>query len=222
MNGRRLLIIGSGGFGRETALAARDGGFDGDVLGFLDDNPRLAGSTIAGLPVLGPVAAVAEYGDAEVVVATGRPDNFTSRHAIVADLGLPAERYATVVHPAAALASDTEVGAGSVVLAGVVATTGVAIGRHVALMPHVVLTHEARVGDFATVASAVSLAGGVVVEEGAYLGAATLVRQGLTVGAGAMTGMGSLVVDDIPGGRLWFGAPARDHGPSPAHGYRFC
>lgn len=216
---RGLLIIGSGGFGREAARAALDGGFPGEVLGYLDDDPALAGRSFGGLPVLGPIAAVHEHPDASVVIATGRPDNYTSRHALVVRLGLPAERYATIIHPMAALAGDTMVGPGSVILHGAVATTGVRIGQHVAVMPQVVLTHEVSLGDFVTVASSVALAGGVAVGPGAYLGAGTMVRQGLRIGALAMTGMASLVLADVPARRLWFGRPAMDRGPSPAAGY---
>ena len=219
MSRRSLVVIGSGGFGRETAQAARDGGFDGEVLGFLDDNPALAGATVTDLPILGPIGAIADMPEVHVVVATGRPDNYTSRRAIVTRLGLRADRFATVVHPRAALAGDTVVGPGSVVLAGAVATSGVQIGAHVAVMPHAILTHGVRVDDFATVASSVALAGEVRVGAGAYLGAGTLVRQGLSVGEWAMTGMGSLVLQDVPTRRLWFGSPAADRGPSPAAGF---
>jgi sugar O-acyltransferase (sialic acid O-acetyltransferase NeuD family) len=215
-----LLIVGSGGLGRETARAAADGGYDGQVLGFLDDDPARVGTTVVGLPVLGPTSALPCYPDARVVVATGRPDHYTSRPRIVAALDLPQDRYATVVHPAAALAGDTEVGPGSVVLAGVVATSGVRIGAHVALMPSVVLTHETAIEDYATVASAVALSGAVVVAEGAYVGAGSLVRQGLRVGAWALVGMGSLVLAEVPDERLWFGRPATDRGPAPAAGFR--
>lgn len=214
-----LLIIGSGGFGREAARAARDGGFDGELLGFLDDNPALAGRSVGGIPVIGPLAAVSDFPEAGVVVATGRPDNYTSRHAIVQRLRLPPERYARIVHPQAGLAADTEVGPGSVVLAGAVATTGVSIGAHVAVMPQVVLTHECSVADFATLASAAGLAGGVSVGPGAYLGAGTTVREGRRIGALAMTGMASLVLADVPARRLWFGSPAVDRGASPAAAY---
>lgn len=215
----QLLIIGTGGFGQEVAQAARDGGFDGEVLGFLDDDPALAGRVVRGLPVLGPSDAVHRFGSASLVVATGRPDNYVSRHAIVARLGLPDDRYATVVHRAAALAGDALIGPGSVVLAGAVATSNVRIGAHVAVMPHVVLTHDTSVADFATLATAVSLSGGASVGEGAYLGAGTLVRQGLSIGPLAMTGMASLILWDVPARRLWFGSPAVDHGASPGAGY---
>jgi sugar O-acyltransferase (sialic acid O-acetyltransferase NeuD family) len=162
---------------------------------------------------------VHDHPDAAVVIATGRPDNYTSRHAIAAVLALPDARYGRVIHPRAALAGDTWVGPGAVVLAGAVATTGVRIGAHAAVMPNVVLTHETTVGDFATLASAVALAGGVRIGTGAYIGAATVVRQGLSVGDWAMTGMGSMVLANIPPGRLWFGVPAVDRGSSPGAGY---
>lgn len=215
----QLLIIGSGGFGREAARAALDGGFDGEVLGFIDDNPALVGVSFGGLPVIGPLAAVGDFPEAGVVVATGRPDNYTSRHAIVRRLSLPPERFARIVHPQAMLAGDTVVGPGSVVLAGVVATAGVRIGAHVAVMPQVVLTHESSVAEFTTLASSVALAGGVSVGPGAYLGAGTTVREGRSVGALAMTGMASLVLADVPPRRLWFGSPAVDRGASPAAAY---
>ncbi|MGB7979558.1 MAG: NeuD/PglB/VioB family sugar acetyltransferase [Candidatus Nanopelagicales bacterium] len=219
MSAAGLVIIGAGGFGRETARAALDGGYDGTLLGFLDDDPGLAGATVAGMPVLGPVAALAELPDAQVIVATGRPDNYTSRPRIVAGLGIDEARWATVVHPGASLASDTTVGPGSVLLAGVIATAGVRIGSHAAVMPLVVLTHDVHVGDFATIASAVALAGGVRVGDGAYLGAGTMVREGCSVGGWAMTGMASLVLADVPPGRLWFGSPATDRDASPAAGF---
>jgi sugar O-acyltransferase (sialic acid O-acetyltransferase NeuD family) len=221
MSGAGLVLIGSGGFGRETAAAARDGGFDGEVHGFLDDNPDRAGAMLAGLPVLGPLEVLAEFPDALVVITTGRPDNYTSRAAIVTRLGLPSSRYGTVVHPRASLAPDTEVGPGSVVLAGAVATTGVRIGSHVAVMPQVLLTHDDSVEDFATLAGGVSLAGNVHVGMGAYVGAGALVRQGLKLGAWSMIGMGSLVLEDVPDRRLWFGTPAGDRGPSPAAEFRW-
>jgi sugar O-acyltransferase (sialic acid O-acetyltransferase NeuD family) len=144
-----------------------------------------------------------------VAVTTGRPDAYFSRKRIVTRLGLPGERHATVVHPAAALSASTALGLGCVVLAGVVATADVNVGSHVAMMPGVVLTHDTSVHDFVTLASGARLSGGVVVEEGAYIGAGALVREGCRIGAWSMVGMGSVVLDDVPPGEVWAGAPAR-------------
>jgi sugar O-acyltransferase (sialic acid O-acetyltransferase NeuD family) len=205
---RPLLLVGTGGFARETASAAAVCP-EWTVLGFCDDDPARHGTAVDGLPVLGPAEAVHEHPGAGVVLCTGSPRNFGSRAALAARLALPSDRYGTLVHPAAAIAPGTVLGTGTVVLAGAVVTSPQRIGAHVAVMPQVVLTHDDEVGDFVTLASRVALGGGVVVEPGAYLGAGALVREGLTIGAGALVGMGSVVLADVPAGEVWAGNPAR-------------
>jgi sugar O-acyltransferase (sialic acid O-acetyltransferase NeuD family) len=209
---RPLLLVGAGGLARETLAAARAGAEAGRrwrPLGLLDDNPDRHGSVVDGLPVLGPVDAVADHPDAAVVICTGSVRDPGSRQRIACRLALPDDRYGTVVHPAASLAPGTEVGAGSVLLAGCVVTAPQRIGRHVVAMPHVLLTHDDEVGDYVTMAGKVGLAGGVRVGEGAYLGAGALVREGLGIGAWSVVGMGAIVLEDVPAGEVWVGAPAR-------------
>ena len=132
-----------------------------------------------------------------------------SRLRIVGELGLPAARYATIVHPTAAISVSSSIGPGSVLLAHVALTTAVRVGGHVAIMPQVVLTHDDVVEDFATLASGVRLGGSVHVGRAAYLGAGALVREGCSVGAGALVGMGAVVTRDIPAYEVWAGVPAR-------------
>jgi acetyltransferase-like isoleucine patch superfamily enzyme len=36
-----------------------------------------------------------------------------------------------------------------------------------------------------------------------------LVREKLSIGAGAVVGMGSVVLQDVPAGEVWAGVPAR-------------
>ena len=121
-----LVIVGVGGFSRETAQAVhmvqRHGPAVWDPCGFVDDDPAEPGTIVDGLPVFGTIGTLATSPDAMVVVGTGRPDNYTSRRAIVGRLGLPAERYATIVHPDASIAPTTAIGVGTVILAGTVAT----------------------------------------------------------------------------------------------------
>ena len=201
---RELVIVGAGGFARETAAAAAAAGWR--VLGFVDDDPALHGTTRSGLPILGPVSATAETA---VVVCVGNPRDYTARQRIVERLGLPAQRYATVVHPDATVGAGSVVGPGSVLLAGTVLTADVTVGAHVAVMPQAVLTHDDRVGDYATIASGVRLGGGAMLDRGAYVGAGALVREGVTVGAWSLVGMGSVVLRDVPPGEVWAGNPAR-------------
>ena len=207
-----LVLVGAGGFARETAEAVKAINAihpHFDLLGFVDDDPTLAGAKVDGLPVLGPLSEVAHLPQAQVIVCTGNPGNYFSRKRIVRRLALDPARYATVIHPAAVLPESCWIGPGSVLLAGVVATAAVSIGAHVAVMPTVVLTHDNEVGDFATIATGVRLSGAVRVREGAYLGAGALVREGREVGAWSLVGLGAVVLGDVPAYEVWAGVPAR-------------
>jgi sugar O-acyltransferase (sialic acid O-acetyltransferase NeuD family) len=214
---RPLVVVGAGGFARETVQLVRrhpavgPAGESYAVAGFLDDDPRRQGTRVDGIPVLGPCQDARDHAErgAALLVCVGNPGDPTSRRRLVARLDLPDTAYATVVHPLADVSPDSTLGAGTVLHAGVVLTAAVEVGRHVAVMPQVVLTHDDVIGDHATFAAGVRLAGGVVVEDAAYLGAGALVREGRRIGAGALVGMGSVVVRDVPADEVWAGSPAR-------------
>jgi sugar O-acyltransferase (sialic acid O-acetyltransferase NeuD family) len=211
--GGDLVLIGAGGFARETAQAVhalnRTGAAAWRLIGYLDDDPALHGREIDGTVILGGRERIRDLPDAAFVVCTGRPDNYVSRLKITGDLGLPPERYATIVHPTAAVSRSSSVGPGSVLLAQVTLTATVTVGAHVAIMPHVTLAHDAVIDDFVTIASGVCLGGGVRVRTSAYLGAGALVGEGRTIGAFSLIGMGAVVTHDVPAAEVWVGVPAR-------------
>lgn len=210
--GGDLVVVGAGGFGRETVEAARAMnavGASWRLLGYLDDDAALSGQCPEDVPVLGGREELKHLPNASVVVCTGRPDDYLSRPRIVESFGIPAERYATIVHPTAAVAPSSRIGPGSVLLAHAVLTAAVRIGSHVAVMPHVTFTHDDVVEDFATLATGVSLGGGVRIGQCAYVGAGALVRENRDVGPCALVGMGSVVITDVPACEVWAGVPAR-------------
>jgi sugar O-acyltransferase (sialic acid O-acetyltransferase NeuD family) len=210
-----LLLVGAGGFARETLeliRAINRVAPTWSVLGLLDDNPSMQGRVVGGAPVIGGSAAVHEHPDAMVVACVASPDEPGRRLALVDRLRLPAERYARLVHPTAVLPESASAGPGSVVHATSVLTADVAIGAHVAVMPAVVLTHDVVVEDGVTFGTRVSVAGGATIGRGAYIGAGALVRERLTVGAGALVGMGAVVTKPVPDGEVWVGVPARPAG----------
>ncbi len=214
MTGRsltRVVIVGAGGFGRETASLLADLADAGECIpeGFLDDDPELSGAIVAGLPVLGEIDVAKELTSVSFVVAIGNPHDFAAKERIVARLGLQPDRYATLVHPRASIGRDVRIEEGSVLLAGTVVTHGVTIGRHVGIMPNAVITHDDTVGDFTIIGSGVTIAGAVAVEAGAYIGAGATIGGGLTIGEGALIGMGAVVTRDVPPGETWAGVPAR-------------
>jgi UDP-2-acetamido-3-amino-2,3-dideoxy-glucuronate N-acetyltransferase len=55
-----------------------------------------------------------------------------------------------------------------------------------------------------------------LVRKGASVGANATIVCGITIGEGAMIGAGSVVTKDVPPNELWYGNPARYHGPANA------
>jgi sugar O-acyltransferase (sialic acid O-acetyltransferase NeuD family) len=202
-----LLLVGAGGFAREVLAAVRAGD-EWTPLGALDDDPDRHGTAIDGLPVLGSTGLVHEHPGAAVVVCVANAHRPRTRETVTGRLGLPADRYGTVVHPAASVAAGTELGPGTILLAGVVITTPQRVGAHVVAMPHAVLTHDDEVEDFVTLAGRATLAGGVHIGQCAYLGQGSMVREHVKIGEGAVIGMGAVVLSDVPAGEIWAGVPA--------------
>jgi sugar O-acyltransferase (sialic acid O-acetyltransferase NeuD family) len=208
----RLLLIGAGAFARETlelVAAVNTLAPTWTVVGLLDDDPRTHGRKVHDVTVLGPPAAVGDEPDALVVATVASPGDPLRRLSLVDRLGLPAERYATLVHPAAVVPASASIGPGSIVHATTVLTADVVLGAQVAVMPAVVLTHDDVVEDGVTFGAGARVAGGVRIGRGAYIGSGALIREDLTVGAGAVVGMGAVVTHSVPPGEVWAGVPAR-------------
>lgn len=204
---QRLLLVAAGGLARETLAVERARGRY-DAIRLLDDDPRLWGSTMGGIPVAGGLEEV-KRDDADVVVCAGRGAVRRRLVSRLRELGVSDDRYARVVHPTVDVPPGCDVGAGSILLAQVVLTANVTLGRHVVVMPHVTLTHEDVVEDYVTLCAGVTLGGEVRVGSGAYLGMSSSVRERLVVGADATLGMGSALLHDLPPGQTWVGVPAR-------------
>ena len=205
-----IILVTAGGLARETASACLHPCWSGGpLLGYLDDDPAKAGTTIAGLPVLGALQSVGEHPEAKLVVCAGQGASRRSIVGRLAELGIGDDRYATIVDPSVHVPASCTVGVGSILLGGTVLTAGVRVGAHVVCMPNVVLTHDDVLSDFATLAAGVVLGGTVHVGEAAYLGMNASVRQQRSVGAEATLGMGSVLLSDQPAETIWAGVPAR-------------
>lgn len=199
----RVLLVGASGLAREVIATGVL-----DVVGVLDDDAALLGTRVGGIQVVGAVEAASERGEQLLVCVgpSGRRRDVVRRLRAV---GVPDERFATLVARSATVGGSSSVGRGSILLDGVVVTADATIGDHVVIMPNCTVTHDDALADFATLAAGVALGGGVTIGEAAYLGMNASVRQGATVGAAATVGMGAAVVADVPAGETWVGVPAR-------------
>ncbi|WP_153503573.1 NeuD/PglB/VioB family sugar acetyltransferase [Cumulibacter manganitolerans] len=197
-----VLLVGASGLTREVIASGIE-----DVVGVLDDDPALAGTCLAGVPVIGPVELAARR-DERLLIGIGPSGVRRTVVERLTSLGVRDDRYATYLAPSVRVGTGSTVGAGSIVLDGCVLTADVRVGRHVVLMPSCTLTHDDELDDFVTLAAGVRLGGGVRVQSAAYVGMNASARQGVTIGAGAIVGMGAVVLGDVPYAQTWVGVPA--------------
>lgn len=109
---------------------------------------------------------------------------------------------------------DVAIGEGAVLSPFVTLTSNIRIGRHFHANLYSYVEHDCRIGDFVTFAPGVKCNGNVVIEDGAYIGAGAVIRQGvpgrpLIIGKGAVVGMGAVVTRDVMPGTVVVGNPAR-------------
>jgi UDP-N-acetylglucosamine acyltransferase len=86
------------------------------------------------------------------------------------------------------------------------------VGNNNWIMAYVHLAHDCQIGNHTIFANNAQLAGHVVVEDYAILGGFTVVHQFCQIGSHVITGMGTILLQDIPPYVTVSGNPAAPHG----------
>lgn len=204
-----VIIVGAGGFGREILSWTGhhpDRGKLWEVAGFIDDNPDSLRGFSCALPVLGSITDYTPDPNHLLIMALGNPQS--KKAVAVKLLGVGAE-FMTFVHPSAILGNNISLGCGVVICPRCVLTSDIVIGNFAMFNVASGGGHDVRVGDYCTISGGCDLTGGVVLEEGAFLGSHVSIIPGKRVGAWAKVGAGSVVVSSVKGGTTVFGNPAK-------------
>lgn len=208
---RQIAIIGAGGFGRQVADVIRHReAADGSVsaVGFIDENPALAGREIGGLPVLGDFSwfDAPERRSVRVVCAVGAPVSCRKLALKALDLGLS---FAEVISPFSYISPGAVLGRGVTLFPYTVVSDNAKLGDHCILNVGTSVSHDSVMGAYSILNPGARLAGNVTLGEGCNIGIGAVVIQGRTIGAWTTVGAGAAVVRDLPGGVTAVGVPAR-------------
>lgn len=203
----QVIVYGAGGHARVALDVLRLCGFS--VLACLA--PK-AGRDIAGVPVFGEdvgLELAASRGCDRAFVAIG--DNVVRRRVAMNARKLGFE-VISAVSPHAYVASDVQVGSGSLIVHGAIINSSSRIGEDVIVNTGATVDHDNDIGHGTHIAPGCHLAGNVTVGENVLIGVGTVVIPGIAVGDDAVVGAGSVVVRSVAAkARVW-GNPAIERG----------
>ncbi|KUZ73969.1 acetyltransferase [Burkholderia ubonensis] len=212
----RIAIYGCGGFGREILpLArlqqARTGANSASGIVFVSDTPSEIGTRQNGVEVISFDALITpEHRDRKVIVSLG---SSATRRTLVQRCESESLAFGSLAAASHVSLDLVEAGEGAVFCDFSMCTSNIRIGRHFQCNIYSYVAHDCIVGDFVTFAPRVACNGRIVIEDDVYIGTGAVLRQGtpdkpLTIGKGAVIGMGAVVTKDVPPGVTVIGNPA--------------
>lgn len=202
---RKIIgIYGAGGFGIEVLPLVQHCAAAGDQILFIDDNAE-----VPPLPDF-DVVSFERFRklDGKKAVAIAIADG-AARQRLQSRVSAAGLDQFSVVARNVIEGRDVEMGDGAIICTHVVLTGAARIGRCFHANIYSYVAHDCHIGDYVTFAPRVSCNGSVRIGDRAYIGTAAIIKQGLTIGADAIVGMGAVVTRDVPDGATVMGNPAR-------------
>lgn len=214
---KKIVIIGGYGNGtvvQSTVEDINEKHKTWDLLGFLNDRET---EHINGYPVIGKVdeETVAELlEDPEVYffyTLISVKLNFKFLHKLES-LKIPQHRFATIIHPTAVVSKFAKIGYGTCIQPFVCIGPNTIIGDHVQIFAQSLIGHGAKLGNYCYVANNACIGADVHLMEGAYLGTNATTLEFIKLGKWSITGIGAVVLKDVPDYAKMVGNPARQIG----------
>ena len=197
-----VIIIGAGGHGKVIAdIVIKSGDY---LLGFLDDNLSVD-NTVLGYPILGKTENLPEFNET-VKFIVGIGNNYTRKHITEKYNSI---NWHTAIHPSAVIATDVNIGEGTVVMANTVINPSTKIGRHCIINSGAVIEHDSDIFDYIHISPNVSIGGTVKVGELTHIGIGAAVKNNISITSECIVGAGAVVVKDITDKGTYIGVPAK-------------
>lgn len=198
-----IFLLGAGGHAKVVFGALLTCGIPSEVIKVRDDRAQ---DWAFSMNLIEQPLMHASLADGKWHVAIG---NAAIREQIYGQVSKLGGAALTIIHPAAVVSPLSSVGTGVFVAAGAIISVSAVIGAGVIVNHGAVIDHDCRIEDFSHIAPGATLAGGVHIGVRTLVGAGANVLPGVQIGNDVRIGAGAVVINDVPDGQTWVGAPAR-------------
>lgn len=200
-----LAFYGAGAMGREFKYVADKTGEWPEMV-FIDDHA--AAESLLGCPIVSFQTFRRHYRpeDTRFVITIGEPKFRREAFERMTEAGY---RGARLIHPAAEICPDAELGEGAVIGFGVTVGSLARIGKNFYAAKGASVGHDAVIGNHSRVGAGAFIGGHTVIGENAFIGSGALLKDRIHVGDYSVVAIGSAVFSDVAEGTTVMGNPAR-------------
>ncbi len=196
---QRILLLG-GGMGATLVLDVLTRVPNQRAVGILDDNPKIQGKTVMGVPVIGRMDDIVSlwerkaFDGAVIAISTLlklRNDLFNKFTA----LGIP---FANVIDPTVAVSSNVSIGTGNVIFGFCRIGTCTTIGDNNFISAYVNIEHHNTLGDCCTFGPGLWTSGDVKLGSRIRFGTGIFVEPHIVIGDDSIVASGTVLTANVP------------------------
>ena len=214
----KSVIIGEGKYGDVYLAYLKEAGIE--VIGFLDDDPKLLGHKFGGVPVLGAISLMPilkdTYGVEAVYCPLGNNKLRVQFLKQAQSLGYETPNY---IHPSVILSPNLKIGKGVYILLGTQIMPFTEIEDYVMISMNVSVAHHNLLKTGTFLSTGCNFGASIVAEENTYCGIGSTIMTGLhRLGKDCLIGAGAVVIKDVPDGAVMAGVPAKIIKYKPGYG----
>lgn len=200
-----LALYGAGAMGREFKYVADETGQWPEAV-FIDDHASV--ESLLGCPVVSFQTFRKRYRpeNTRFVITIGEPKFRREAFDRMVEAGYQGAR---LIHPAAYISPDAEVGEGAVVGPGVFVGSLARVGKNFYAAKGAAVGHDAVIGDHTRVGVNAFVGGHAVIGENVFIGSGAMLKDRIRVGDFSVAAIGSAVFTDVEANVTVMGNPAR-------------
>jgi sugar O-acyltransferase (sialic acid O-acetyltransferase NeuD family) len=199
MKARNLILVGSGGFGKEVATWIKILGLPYNILGFIDDEKN-------GPHILGPIISHEPREKTSYLICIG---SGFARRKVRSGLEAKGAIFANLIDPLLRTASPVDSTTNSIFLGPIGISNNVSIGDNLLIHSFASIGHDVAIGHGVTIGSHAFIGGGAKLENECTVHPNAVILPNVIVGEGAVVGAGSVVIKNVAPYATMFGSPAK-------------
>jgi len=196
---KNLLIFGAGQGGKEIVKVLINGINKNkdvwNILGFIDNDKKLNGKQIYGIPVRSKY----EGKEKNVYAICSLRNNTIRKKIIENEIERNNYKLVSLIHPSVDLPDDVIIEPGAVIYPDVKISYNVNIGKGVIINYNCLLGHDLTLGSFTFIGPSVTFPGRCKVGNGCLVGPGVTFMEGIEIGSESVIGVGTTVLSKVKG-----------------------